>query len=277
MITKGRNKTHKFCPRCGILKPISEFHKANTKYYGLVSRCKECRQETRLLTGGKRYIGLHKKPFPLNGKCEICNIELDKSCYHHWDDDNLNLGIWICNSCDYFVEGMDEIDRNFRKVDIYHKLKKEIEDLPEILIHSGPFSPPDGIHRLFLDDKQTHRWCPRCGKMKSINEFSKKRSRNDGLESWCRACRQTYRIFSRDKIHHIGLSKRPNLGHCELCDYKTHLVYHHWDDNNRSKGIWVCQTNKCHNLAEVVDRLDNGSLLPDKYINLKQGLTMKGE
>ena len=89
------------------------------------------------------------------------------------------------------------------------------------------------------------------------------------LSEWCKQCRQTYRIFSHVKIHHTGLHKIPNPGYCEICGSKTHLVYHHWDDTSKSKGAWVCQTNKCHNLAEVVDIIDSGSLLPNKYSELK--------
>jgi hypothetical protein len=49
-----------------------------------------------------------------------------------------------------------------------------------------------------------------------------------------------------------GLHKRPWLGFCELCGKAPRqLSYHHWDDNNPSKGIWVC--NRCHMTIEGID------------------------
>ena len=276
MITKGKNKTHKLCRGCDKLKPVADFHRNKSGYDGLVSRCKECRQRNRLGSGGIRYNGLHKRPFPSGSRCEICNIEFSKGCYHPNDDNNPSLGIWICGICDYFIEGIDEIGKNPWKVDIYHKWKEGIESLPETLINPGPFSPLNGIHKLYSSNNTlTHKWCPHCGKMKPINEFSKRRSNADGLQNWCRGCKQICRIFCPSRKQYTGLSKRANPGYCELCNGRTHLVYHHWDDTNRSKGIWVCQTNKCHNLAEAIDKLDSGSLLPDEYIKLKQ-VIMRG-
>ncbi len=39
---------------------------------------------------------------------------------------------------------------------------------------------------------------------------------------------------------------------CEVCGRgQRRLGYHHWDDNDYSKGIWVCIP--CHNLAEGFD------------------------
>lgn len=270
VVIGGKDKTYKLCLRCGKLKPVSEFHRSNTVYGGLVAHCKKCRQRTRLTTGGKRYIGLSKRPYPLNGKCEICNIELDQYDYHHWDDNNLSLGIWVCKSCDYLAEGIDEIDKNPWKVDIYRRLKEEVEEAEETFSYSGPYSPSNGIYKLFLNNKQTYKWCPRCGEMLPVEEFSKNRHGWDGLAGWCKECKRGSRLGYRGGGRFYGLHKRPKSDSCELCNGETNLHYHHWDDNNKSKGIWVCQSNMCHNLAEAVDMLDSGSLLPKKYYELKQ-------
>ena len=182
MLIKTRVKTQKFCKGCGKLKPVAEFHWSKSNYDGLNSRCRKCRQTNRLATGGKRYMGLHKRPYPLDGRCEICNTELIRYCYHHWDDNNLNLGIWVCGSCDYFMEGIDEIDKNPFKVDIYHRLKNEAEVMEKAYVYLGPLSPPNNIHKLYsLNGQLTHRWCPHCGNMKQVNDFSKNRSKFDGF------------------------------------------------------------------------------------------------
>lgn len=270
MITKGKNKTHKFCTKCLELKPVSEFHRSNAMYDGLQSYCKSCYQKGGLTIKGKRYYGLHKRPFPIDGNCEICGKELEEYGYHHFDDNNLDLGFWLCFSCDYLAEGLDEIDRNFGKVDVYHRLKKKVEEVEKTYVYLGPYSPSNNIYALFFNGEQTHKWCSHCGRMKKVTEFNKRRSNHDGLVEWCRECCQAYSMSYGNETF-LGLHKRPNPNFCEFCgDGKTHLGYHHWDDSNRSKGVWVCQVNKCHNLAEAVDLIDNGSLLPDKYSKLKQ-------
>jgi transposase-like protein len=39
--------------------------------------------------------------------------------------------------------------------------------------------------RIIRDEK----WCPRCGQMKSTEEFGISRARPDGRQGFCRACR----------------------------------------------------------------------------------------
>lgn len=279
MITKGKNKTHKVCAKCGELKPISEFYRSVVIYDGLHSRCKKCEKECRLHIGGKQYANLHKRPFPLDDMCETCGKELKQYCYHHWDDINPSLGIYVCGACDFLAEGLDEIDRNSFKVDIYRILKREAEEVEKNYIYPGPFSPPNGVYRLFLDGKQTHKWCSHCGCMKSVKEFNRNGFDYDGLQTWCRECWRGYHIEYRDK-RVSGLHKRPKPGCCEICGSNAKLDYHHWDGGNLSKGVWICgswSNNRCHKLAEAVDLIDSGSLLPDKYSELKQKITLEEE
>lgn len=58
--------------------------------------------------------------------------------------------------------------------------------------------------------------------------------------------------------------EHPENDCCELCNksYKK-LVYHHWDDSDPSKGLWLC--GYCHLIAEKLD-----INIHDKYFNLKQ-------
>ena len=74
--------------------------------------------------GGKRLItGLNKRPYPEGGKCELCDRECNnKMGYHHWDETNLNKGIWVCHICHSFAERTDD---GF--IDIYLKKKETIE------------------------------------------------------------------------------------------------------------------------------------------------------
>lgn len=86
-----------------------------------------------------------------------------------------------------------------------------------------------------------------------------------------------HRLTTSDGVTHSGLSKRPRPDDiCELCGKKTEkLAYHHWDDTNLSKGIWVCFL--CHMLCENVD--NGGKKLIEVY-ELKKtllDLTLKEE
>jgi hypothetical protein len=74
-------------------------------------------------------------------------------------------------------------------------------------------------------------------------------------------------ICSDGKSRYVKVqNKRPYTGFCELClkskDNFKKLVYHHWNDEDFSKGLWLCQ--KCHNIAENTE-----NELSRKYLELK--------
>lgn len=46
------------------------------------------------------------------------------------------------------------------------------------------------------------------------------------------------------------------------------MCYHHWDDGNYSKGIWVCM--RCHLKAECIDKM-----LMGKYLDFKNNYLIK--
>lgn len=57
---------------------------------------------------------------------------------------------------------------------------------------------------------------------------------------------------------------RPEDGACELCRKPTRkLNYHHWDDEDFSKGMYLC--NICHMFAEAVDK----GVSEGEYFSLK--------
>ncbi len=44
------------------------------------------------------------------GFCEVCGREVQDTKYigyHHWDDDMLAMGLWLCNGCHKLAEGID--------------------------------------------------------------------------------------------------------------------------------------------------------------------------
>lgn len=267
---EGRDKAYKFCPKCQVLKPVGEFFLSRAAYDGLQGYCKKCIRESYLGTRERHYSGLHKRPYPIDNNCEICGMQLGKCDYHHFNDDNPSLGFWVCGSCDYLAEGLDEIDKNPWKVNIYRRLKREVEEVEMGFKYLGPFLPPNNIRRLYSPNGDLiYKWCAHCGLMKPVDKFNKNRYNKYGLCSWCKRCFQSYTIGYAGKPFY-GLHKRPKPDCCELCGNKVDVGYHHWEDSNKSKGVWICNTNKCHYLAGAVDRLDNDSSLPNKYLKLKR-------
>jgi len=71
------------------------------------------------------------------------------------------------------------------------------------------------------------------------------------------------------KIKIIGKKRSyPVDQRCELCNQiKIRLLYHHWDDKDLSKGIYLCM--HCHGLAEAIDKQIG---LEQKYLNIKKNL-----
>ncbi len=47
-----------------------------------------------------------KRPRP--DDCEFCGKEVSKLNYHHFEDLEPILGIWLCQSCHHFVENIDK-------------------------------------------------------------------------------------------------------------------------------------------------------------------------
>lgn len=66
-----------------------------------------------------------------------------------------------------------------------------------------------------------------------------------------------------------NLNKRLRPERCELCQKKTDaLVYHHWDDLDYNKGMWICR-GACHTFAE---RIEKGWI--ERYVALKNRIEM---
>lgn len=77
-------------------------------------------------TTGKYYTGLNKRPYPQYIRCELCGNISKKLDYHHWDDNNPNLGIWVCYKCHSVCEAIEH--QQFTSIsEKYKEMKKTIE------------------------------------------------------------------------------------------------------------------------------------------------------
>jgi hypothetical protein len=136
----------KTCTKCKKSKPIDQFRATNLKKSGYLSWCRSCEaiqrkiyyrnnqkellefdRNHRIATWtepkGKKIIikGVAKRPMPNDLKCEICNKISKRLSYHHWDNDNCSLGIWVCHACH---QGCTFTEKNLDKK--YKELKETI-------------------------------------------------------------------------------------------------------------------------------------------------------
>lgn len=137
----------KICHSCGKELPLERFGKHPGCPGGYYTYCRECQKEKsknyihkdgttskkwrrdrmrkmRLRSSnGKTFFGeLNKREYPTDDSCEICH-EKKRLAYHHWDDNDLSKGMWICVLCHTAVHWMDR-----HSVDEYYSLKKRIMD-----------------------------------------------------------------------------------------------------------------------------------------------------
>lgn len=60
-----------------------------------------------LSTKNKQIYG-NKRPFPEDNSCELCGDEKTRLEYHHYDDNDLLKGLWLCVRCHIFAEKTDK-------------------------------------------------------------------------------------------------------------------------------------------------------------------------
>ncbi len=118
---KGNKKRHSnICKQCEIQR--GKNWKINNPEKYKKQRRLHNDKKTLLSKKGKRYSNLNKRPKPKT--CELCDNK-GRLYYHHWDDTDLNKGIWTCSTCHWGAEFIDK-----KKVEIlnkYIKLKNDIE------------------------------------------------------------------------------------------------------------------------------------------------------
>ena len=83
--------------------------------------------------------------------------------------------------------------------------------------------------------------------------------------------RQNYTRVTIDGVRkNIIVRKRPRPdSSCELChNFTSRLVYHHWDDEHREYGMWLCLS--CNNGVELIERLGSGVI--ELYLSFKKSI-----
>ncbi|KKM73765.1 hypothetical protein LCGC14_1407150 [marine sediment metagenome] len=75
-------------------------------------------------TSSGRLTGLDKRTYPSNAACELCHHVGRQLGYHHWNDENPNLGLWLCTRCHNVAEAADDDTSILSR---YYQLKEEVE------------------------------------------------------------------------------------------------------------------------------------------------------
>ena len=91
-------------------------------WYGVNKGKVTARRRQALLAG--KWKGLHKRPY--TNACELCGSELTRLGYHHWDDNEPSLGIWLCAGCHKYAEGFDKALGDKPLLEVYAKLKDTV-------------------------------------------------------------------------------------------------------------------------------------------------------
>lgn len=82
------------------------------------------------LDNDKKYIFCNKRPYPLNNACELCGRINKKLNYHHWNNEHLEFGLWVCvKPCHWLIESIDCLEFENLK-NKYLKFKEIIEKMP---------------------------------------------------------------------------------------------------------------------------------------------------
>ena len=196
-------RTEKKCAKCGLIKPLSEFHKNCESADGRVYNCKKCSNHPRIInrnpvektcsmckkikpvsefhkesgsSDGYRsnckacaYTPNPRKPIPLLTEkvCNICKILKPASEFYQQD----NRLHYACKTC--FSKNIEE-----------NKFKIKLNNTS------------DRIRQLILDTP--FKICKKCGESKTISNYQIKRSRKDGIDPQCKECRSKTRNAKYD-------------------------------------------------------------------------------
>jgi len=126
---RDRNSGQGLC-RCGNIKEDEQFKTCRTcreearAYHRRVGNYKQRERYLHTVNGVFR---VPKRKYPEDGKCELNGESGKKLLYHHWDDENMRKGIWVCFQCHRFVEAIDQ-GWHLSLLGKYLRLKEEINN-----------------------------------------------------------------------------------------------------------------------------------------------------
>lgn len=131
--------TTRVCANCKVEKPFAEFNKDSRKKHGIRYNCRGCERsrmkdydaseagQRRMRVGRWKaqgieithdeYVEMYKR---LQGRCQICTIELPSLCVDHNHDTGKVRGL-LCRPCNIGVSALGENERVLRRAIAYLK------------------------------------------------------------------------------------------------------------------------------------------------------------
>jgi hypothetical protein len=208
----------KKCPKCGIVKDISDFHKNNKTKDGYACHCKECRKIYKA-KAPKKYVLVEFKT------CNTCKKIKSISEFHisafrkdgHKND---------CKSCleikskEYLKNGkrivIEKVCRKcgiLKPISMFHNARGRYDGHNEVCkdcICKYPVGYADDLRRKILQSGQ--KICTRCKKIQPLSEFYKRKDGKLGYTPICRSCwakkYADYYENNYEKIIEIGEKRR---------------------------------------------------------------------
>ncbi|MBE3586540.1 MAG: hypothetical protein IMW94_10410 [Thermoanaerobacter sp.] len=82
------------------LKNIEKYRQYQRQYdRKRVKQKRELRRKMVIDYSTKMLWGVRKQPYPLNNECQACGSTHRLLNYHHVDDNNTEIGVWLCCYC----------------------------------------------------------------------------------------------------------------------------------------------------------------------------------
>jgi hypothetical protein len=139
----------KICSKCGIEKPLTDYHKRSNRPCGVRSQCKECYKEYPVnLKRRKGYMRQYdlNKSYGItvdqynelynnqNGKCAICDKTVEEKhkgrkknlCIDHCHDEGFIRGL-LCDSCNRGIGLFEDDPELLLKAATYLKKHKKLK------------------------------------------------------------------------------------------------------------------------------------------------------
>ena len=118
---KKYNKEYCIKNKEKILEKNKKWRGKNREW--LRNKAREKGRRSIINSGKKWFRGLNKRVYP--NQCELCNKKQKRGLhYHHWDDTNPSMGMWICIRCHILAEHYEQ--RKITTID-YLELKEKIK------------------------------------------------------------------------------------------------------------------------------------------------------
>jgi hypothetical protein len=102
-----------------------EYYKTHKEKWGTKEYLRNHVLTSTKLNNGKKII-CNKRHYPLDNACELCGKTNIRLVYHHWNNEYLEFGIWVCfKECHWLIEGLE--------LPNYEQLKNKYLNLKQII------------------------------------------------------------------------------------------------------------------------------------------------